>query len=165
MSGKPPWARTIKTIDERVVEDGIHMIVQNIGRQRIKDGVYTHLWSCTLGFPDDASDLFWINTGQTVRTMSGVIWEGSVMVGDEAVHPDIEEVLQMLCKDAVDVENSDGRLDVYLSDFLEVNMTIGKEELERQSAVYRRMQRRTEQLRDFLGFKFHSYLYETEWTR
>jgi hypothetical protein len=166
MSGKPPWAPVPpKTIGDRVIEDGLHMIVQNIGRQRIEDGKYADMWSCTLAFPDDDSDLFWINIGQTVRTMSGVVWGGSVADQGKEKHPEIEDVLQMLCQDAVDVENSDGRLDVYLSDFLEVNMTIGKEELERQSAVYRRMQRRTEQLRDFLGAKFYSYLHETEWTR
>lgn len=155
----------IKTIDARVVEDGIHMIVQNVGRLRIEDGKYNDLWSCTLGFPDDDSDLFWTITGQTVRIMSGVIFGGSIADQGQGVHPDIEEVMQMLCKDAVNVENSDGRFDVYLSDFLEVNVTIGKEELERRSAVYRRMQQRTEQLRDFLGAKFDTYLHKTEWTR
>lgn len=155
----------IKTIGDRLVEDGLRMIVQNVGRQRIEDGKYADLWSCTLAFPDDDSDLFWINTGQTVRTMSGVIFGGSVADQGRERHPYIEDVVQMLCKDAVDVENSDGRLDVYLSDFLKLASVIDKEELEHQSAIYRRMQQWTEQLRDFLGAKFYTYLYETEWTR
>lgn len=155
----------IKTIDERVAEDGIRMIVQNIGRLRIADGAYADQWSCTLAFPDDESDLFWTNTGQTVRTMSGVIFGGSQVNQGSEVHPDIEDVVQMLCKDAVDVENSDGRFDVYVSDFLTFDSGLSKEELAQRSAVYRRMQQRTEQLRDFLGVKFYGYVHETEWTR
>ncbi|MFI0265595.1 hypothetical protein [Streptomyces luteogriseus] len=154
-----------KTIDERVAEDDLHMIVQNIGRQRSEDGKYADLWSCTLAFPDDDSDQFWINTGQTARTMSGVIWGGAVADQGQDAHPDIESVVQMLCKDAVDVENSDGRFDVWLSDFLELASTVDKAELERRSAAYRRMQQHTEQLRDFLGWKFDAYLHMTEWTR
>lgn len=155
----------VKTIDERVVQDGLHMIVQNIGRLRIEDGMYADMWSCTLAFPDDASDEFWINTGQTVRTMSGVIWSGSIADQGCEKHPDIEDVVQMLCKDAVDVENSIGRFDLWQSDVMEHGSTLDKEELERRSATYRRMQHRTEQLRDFLGWRFHTYLQETEWTR
>lgn len=155
----------VPTIDERVTEDGIRMIVQNIGRQRIKDGKYADLWSCTLAFPDDESDQFWCNTGQTVRTISGVIWSGSVADQGSERHPDIEDVMQMLCTDAKNVKNSAGRVDVWLSDVLAVNMTIGKAELERESAIYRQMQQHTELLRDLLGPKFATYLHETEWTR
>ncbi|MFC9505472.1 hypothetical protein [Streptomyces sp. NPDC057002] len=155
----------VQTIDERVVEDGIHMIVQNIGRLRAEDGKYSDLWSCTLGFPDDDSDQFWINTGQTVRTMSGVIFGGSVADQGSEKHPDIEDVVQMLCKDAVNVENSDGRFDEWMADYLEAGMTLGREELEARSRQWRVMQANTEQLRDFLGGKFYAYLHETEWTR
>jgi hypothetical protein len=155
----------IQTIDERVAEDGIQMIVQNIGRLRIEDGKYADQWSCTLAYPDDASNQCWINTGQTVRTMSGVVWGGAVADQGREKHPDIEDVVQMLCKDAVDVENSGARFDVWLSDFLLAASVIDTEELELRSAVYRRMQRHTEQLRDFLGTRFDAYLHKTEWTR
>ncbi|MFD4858372.1 hypothetical protein [Streptomyces atratus] len=155
----------IKTIDERVAEDGIRMIVQNTGRLRIKDGMYADQWSCTLAFPDNDSDLFWINTGQTVRIMSGVVFGGSVANQGRESHPDIENVVQMLCKDAVNVENSDGRFDVWLTDYLESDMTLGKEELDGRARQWRVMQANTEQLRDLLGWRFHSYLFETEWTR
>lgn len=154
---------SIKTIGDRVIGDGLLMIVQNIGRLRIEDGKYADQWSCTLGFPDDDSDLFWINTGQTVRTMSGVIWGGTIRDQGREKHPSIEQVLQMLCQDAVDVENSDGRFDVWQSDFMEYGSALDKDELAHRAAIYRRMQRRTEQLRDFLGVKFYSYLHETEW--
>jgi hypothetical protein len=155
----------VKTIGDRLIEDGIRMIVQNVGRLRIEDGKYVDQWSCTLAFPDDDSDLFWINTGQTVRTMSGVVWGGAVRDQGRERHPEIEDVLQMLCDDAVDVENSDGRVDVWMLDFVMDDSEITKEWLGRQNAIYRRMQRRTEQLRDFLGEKFYAYLHETEWTR
>lgn len=155
----------IKTIDERVSEDGLCMIVQNVGRLRVEDGMYADQWSCTLAFPDDDSDLFWLNTGQTVRTMSGVIWGGSVADQGREKHPDIEEVVQMLCQDAVNVKNSAGRFDVWQSDYMEHSSVLGKEELEGRSALYRRMQQHTEQLRDFLGAKFDTYLHQTEWTR
>lgn len=153
----------IPTIHERVVADGLHMIVQNIGRLRIEDGSYADQWSCTLAFPDDASDMFWINTGQTVRIMSGVIWGGSVAQQGREEHPEIEDVVQMLCKDAMDVENSGGRFDVYALDFLMNAEDITKEWLERQSDIFRRMVRHTEQLRDFLGVKFDSYISNTAW--
>lgn len=154
-----------KTIDDRVAEDGLRMIVQNVGRQRIKDGKYADLWSCTLAFPDDESDLFWTNTGQTVRIMSGVIWGGSSAEQGNGRHPDIEDVVQMLCKDAGNVENSDGRFDTWLADYLETGMPLGKEELDGRARQWRVMQANTEQLRDFLGAKFGTYLYKTEWTR
>ncbi|MFH9606907.1 hypothetical protein [Streptomyces sp. NPDC017448] len=141
------------------------MIVQNVGRLRIRDGVYADLWSCTLAFPDDASDMFWINTGQTARTMSGVIFSGAVVDQGLNRHPDIESVVQMLCQDAVNVENSSNRLDVYVSDFLKCGEPLDQEELESHASHYRQMQRNTEQLRDFLGGKYDSYLHKTVWTR
>lgn len=155
----------IKTIDERVIEDGIHMIVQNIGRLRNEDGAYSDLWSCTLGFPDDDSELFWTNTGQTMRTISGVIWGGSVRDQGKDKHPEIEDVMQMLCKDAVNVENADRRFDEWMSDSMEYGTTLDEEELARRSRQWRTMLANTEQLRDLLGSKFHAYLFETEWTR
>ncbi|MBD0733999.1 hypothetical protein [Streptomyces sp. CBMA29] len=155
----------VKTIDERVFEDGIRMIVQNIGRLRAEDGVYSDLWSCTLGFPDDDSELFWINTGQCVRTISGVIFGGSAKDQGQDKHPEIEDVVQMLCMDAVNVENSDGRFDEWVDDYLKHGMTLGREELAQRSRQWRTMLANTSQLRDFLGSKFHVYLFETEWTR
>jgi RNA 3'-terminal phosphate cyclase len=155
----------IQTIDERVIEDGIHMIVQGIGRLREGDGRYSDLWSCTLAFPDDDSDQFWINTGQTVRIMSGVIFGGSVADQGSERHPEIEGVVQMLCKDAVNVVNSDGRFDEWLADYIEEDMSLSRDELAERARGWRVMQANTEQLRDFLGAKFHSYLHETEWTR
>ncbi|MGW3860409.1 hypothetical protein ACWEDZ_02850 [Streptomyces sp. NPDC005047] len=155
----------LKTIDERVIEDGIHMIVQNIGRLRSEDGQYSDLWSCTLGIPDDDSEQFWINTGQTVRTMTGVIFAGSIADQGRDRNPDIEDVVQMLCKDAVNVVNNDGRFDEWMSDYMEAGRTLGGQELTERSRQWRTMQANTENLRDFLGAKFHSYLHETEWTR
>lgn len=150
------------TFAERVTEDGIRMIVQNIGRFRVKDGSYSDQWSCTLAFPDGESDLFWINTGQTVRIMSGVIWGGEVSKQGREMHPEIEDVVHVLCREAADVENYPD-YDDWLNNWLGGNVPETFKEYREMRATFEKHRITWRKLRTFLGGKFKEYIDKTEW--